>query len=150
MKVKYLVLHHSAGNKNATVNDIRKMHINRGWTDIGYHKVINPKGEVFQGRNDSVIGAQAFGMNAESLGVLAVGNWDIEKPPEELINAIVQVMTALCIRHKLSENKIIGHYQVAGIVKNPLAASACPGRFMIERLPEIRLRVKAYLKNAKK
>lgn len=149
MKVKYLVLHHSAGNKNATVEDIRKMHIARGWQDIGYHKVINPKGEVFQGRNDSVIGAQAFGMNAESLGILAVGNWDIEKPPESLINAIVQVMTALCIRHGLREDKIIGHYQVVKIVKNLSASTACPGKFLIERLPEIRSIVKKYLDSKK-
>ncbi len=148
-KINYLVLHHSAGNKNATVSDIRKMHIARGWSDIGYHKVINWKGEVFQGRNDSVIGAQAFGMNAESLGILAVGNWDIEKPPESLINTIVQVMSVLCLRYGLTEDKVIGHYQVSGIVKNPAAASACPGRFMIERLPEIRLRVKKYLEDRK-
>ncbi len=149
MKVNYLVLHHSAGNKNATVEDIRKMHIAKGWIDIGYHKVINWKGEVFQGRNDAVIGSQAFGLNSESLGILAVGNWNIEKPPESLINAIVQVMSVLCLRYGLSEDKIIGHYQVAGIIKDPSVSTACPGKYLIERLPEIRAKVKQYLKGKK-
>lgn len=144
-KVKYIVVHHSAGSNTTTIEEIRKWHKDKGWSDIGYHKVIYQDGSVHQGRSDAVIGAQAFGANAFSLGVCCIGNFETNKPPEKLVDSLVQVLAVLCKRYKLSADKIIGHYQVAKMFNAPLGASGCPGKYMIARLPEIRERVKKYL-----
>lgn len=144
-KVQYLVIHHAASSKTTTIEDIRKWHKDKGWTDIGYHKVIYIDGTVKQGREDSVIGSQAFGANAVSLGICLIGNYDLHKPSEEIIKSLVQVLAILCKRHNLTVDKIIGHCQVAKMFNAPAGASGCPGKYLIALLPEIREKVKKYL-----
>lgn len=145
-KVEYLVVHHSAGAKTQTIEDIKQIHIKKGYVDIGYHKVIDPDGDVHQGRADAVIGAQAFGANAFSMGICCIGNYDIEEPNESLVKSLIQVLATLCKRHKLSVDKIIGHRDVATMFKVPEGASACPGKFMYAKLPYIRQEVQKYIK----
>ncbi len=54
--------------------DIRKWHVEeRGWSDIGYHKVIRRDGTVEDGRDIHVSGAHAAGFNSVSVGVCLVG-----------------------------------------------------------------------------
>jgi len=54
--------------------DIRKWHVDeRGWSDIGYHKVIRRDGTVEDGRDLHVSGAHASGFNSVSVGVCLVG-----------------------------------------------------------------------------
>lgn len=143
MIVKYLIVHHSASGRNTTIEDMRAWHLAKGWSDIGYHKVIYQNGEVKQGRSDAVQGAQAFGANAFSLGICCIGNFDEEMMPNAQEKSLVQVLAVLCRRHKLTEKNIIGHRDVAKMFNVPAGASACPGRYVdIEKL---RKQVKKYL-----
>lgn len=144
-KVEYIIIHHSAGDKNTTVDQIRAMHKARGWSDIGYHKVCYWDGSVKQGRSDAVIGAQAFGANSFSLGVLAVGNWDIYQTPEKLLKTLVQVCATLCKRYNLPSSRIIGHNEVSRLFKIPSAATACPGRYLRMEIGNLRKEVDKYL-----
>ena len=64
--------------KDYTVDDIRKWHTakppqGRGWSDIGYHYVIDRKGHILPGRDVDTIGAHCEGHNAHSIGVVYVG-----------------------------------------------------------------------------
>lgn len=144
-EVKHIVIHHSAGNPNLTVEQIRAMHIAKGWSDIGYHKVIESDGDIKQGRNDAVQGAQAFGANAYSLGVLVVGDFMKVKPNELQIKGLIQVLAVLCKRYKLDVNKIVGHRDIAKLFNTPEGATLCPGDQLYNILPEIRTKVKKYL-----
>ena len=55
-------------------DEIRKWHVDeRGWSDIGYHKVIKRDGTVENGRDIDVSGAHAAGFNSVSVGVCLVG-----------------------------------------------------------------------------
>ena len=146
LKPQYLIIHHSASSDATTVEEIRSWHKAKGWTDIGYHKIIYQDGSIHQGREDTAIGAQAFGANAFSLGICCIGNFDKKKPPKKTIENLIQVLAVLCKRHKLSSDKIIGHYQVAKMFNAPAGASNCPGKYMVELLDEIRLKVDKYLK----
>lgn len=145
LSVKYIVVHHSAGGFHQTAADIKQIHLAKGYTDIGYHKVIESDGDVIQGRADAVIGAQAFGLNSASLGICVIGNFQNDEPKKLQVDALVQVLAVLCKRHKLSVDKIIGHRDVAGIINDPTVATACPGDKLYSKLPDIRNRVKAYL-----
>ena len=49
-KIKYLIVHCSDTNDDFTIEEIHKMHLDFGWDGIGYHKVIDQKGEVYNGR----------------------------------------------------------------------------------------------------
>ena len=64
--------------KDYTVDDIRKWHTTkppqgRGWSDIGYHYVIDRKGHILTGRDVDIIGAHCDGHNAHSIGVVYIG-----------------------------------------------------------------------------
>jgi N-acetylmuramoyl-L-alanine amidase len=64
--------------KDYTVEDIRKWHTakpphGRGWSDIGYHYVIDRKGHILPGRDVDIIGAHCEGHNAHSIGVVYIG-----------------------------------------------------------------------------
>ena len=51
--IKRIVLHCSATieGKEYSVDTIRKWHTNKGWSDIGYHYVIQLDGTISQGRH---------------------------------------------------------------------------------------------------
>ena len=62
------------------VEEIRRWHLKKGWTDIGYHYVIRRDGTVEVGRNNRVQGAHAKGYNHESVSICLVGGVAEEKP----------------------------------------------------------------------
>jgi hypothetical protein len=151
MQPKYLIIHHIGAMPADFPDDdpvptIRGWHTSppRNWSDIAYHKVINSKGKVFQGREDSVQGAHAFGANASSLGLLMVGDFTTKAPTVKQVDALVQTLATLCRRHGIKPDKIIGHRDVAKLFPGG-AASACPGDALYALLPSIRARVSAYL-----
>ena len=76
--INLIVVHCAATKPSMDIGaaDIRKWHLDRGWSDIGYHYVIKRNGDVEKGRNDKVQGAHAKGYNRDSLGVCLVGGID--------------------------------------------------------------------------
>lgn len=56
-----------------TVDQIRKMHLASGYSDIGYHFIIYRDGSVHAGRSEAVSGAHTEGHNTRSIGVSYVG-----------------------------------------------------------------------------
>ncbi|MBI5240909.1 MAG: N-acetylmuramoyl-L-alanine amidase, partial [Elusimicrobia bacterium] len=93
-----LTMHHTAGRRPATYGEaaaemrfIQDFHINgRGWTDIGYHFVVSPTGEVFEGRPEGVRGAHVLNHNTGNLGVSFMGNYHppvSDEPSSEALEA---------------------------------------------------------------
>lgn len=73
--INEIIVHCSATaeGKDFTVADIKKWHLARGFSDIGYHWVIYRDGTVHQGRDESIIGAHCTGHNSYSIGVCYIG-----------------------------------------------------------------------------
>lgn len=55
------------------MEDIREIHMARGWRDIGYHYVIEDDGSIVPGRPLDLAGAHARGWNARSIGICYTG-----------------------------------------------------------------------------
>lgn len=55
------------------VAEIRKWHVAKGWSDVGYHYVIRRNGAIEMGRDEAVVGAHTEGYNAKSIGICVVG-----------------------------------------------------------------------------
>lgn len=74
-RIDLIVVHSTATREgeNVSVADIRRMHKNKGYSDIGYHYVIYRDGTLHEGRNINVDGAHAKGHNPHSIGIVYVG-----------------------------------------------------------------------------
>lgn len=73
-----IIVHCSATpeGKDFTVEQIRQWHLQRGFTDIGYHYVIYRDGSIHKGRDESIIGAHCTGHNTISIGICYIGGMD--------------------------------------------------------------------------
>ncbi len=74
--IKKIIVHCSATREgqDITADTIRDWHVNeRGWSDIGYHYVIELDGTLKIGRQVERTGAHTVGHNADSIGICYVG-----------------------------------------------------------------------------
>ena len=74
-KIDKIIVHCSATpeGKDYSVDTIRKWHLQRGFSDIGYHYIIYRDGSIHIGRDEFVIGAHCKGHNSNSIGVCYIG-----------------------------------------------------------------------------
>jgi len=73
--INEIIVHCTAtpAGKDYTVDDIRRWHLQRGFSDIGYHYVVYRDGTVHAGRSIDIAGAHCEGHNTHSIGVCYVG-----------------------------------------------------------------------------
>jgi N-acetylmuramoyl-L-alanine amidase len=74
-KIDKIIIHCSATpeGKDISVETIRDWHLKRGWSDIGYHYVIDLDGRVHAGRPIEKTGAHVKGHNTGSIGICYIG-----------------------------------------------------------------------------
>lgn len=123
-KINKIIIHCSATKEGRDIktDTIKSWHMKgRGWSDIGYHFVIELDGTIKQGRNVEKIGAHTKGENTNSIGVCYVGGVDdMNKAKDTRTEAQKESMIEL-IESLKSEYKtatIHGH--------NEYANKACP------------------------
>ena len=77
-RIDAIVIHCTASkpDKDLNVEDVRKIHKKKGWSDIGYHYLIRLDGRIETGRDVDLIGAHVSGYNAHTIGVCYVGGLD--------------------------------------------------------------------------
>jgi N-acetylmuramoyl-L-alanine amidase len=66
-----------------SIDAIRKDHITRGFSDIGYHFVVGLDGVVRDGRQIERVGAHTRGHNDTSVGICYVGGLGPDKRPKD-------------------------------------------------------------------
>ena len=74
-RIDYIVIHCTATpeGQNKTIDQLRAEHRRQGWSDIGYHYVVDLQGRVHLGRDVDVSGSHVSGHNSNSIGVVYVG-----------------------------------------------------------------------------
>ncbi|MDD4351649.1 MAG: SpoIID/LytB domain-containing protein [Candidatus Gracilibacteria bacterium] len=86
LNISHIIVHHTAMDYTTTlsesiakVRDIYYWHtIVKGWGDIGYNYLIDPLGNIFEGRAGSdqgSVGAHAAGSNVGSIGISVMGDY---------------------------------------------------------------------------
>ncbi len=70
-----IIIHCSAteAGRDFSATDIKRWHLEKGWSDIGYHYVIELDGTVKAGRPLEKVGAHARGHNESSIGICYIG-----------------------------------------------------------------------------
>jgi len=106
------------------VEEIKRWHLDRGWSDIGYHYLIDRDGTIADGRPIERAGAHVKGYNKHSVGISLFGGYGGNEDDKFEDHFTVEQDHAL--RYLISEleseypsiKKIRGH--------NEVAAKACP------------------------
>jgi len=80
-----VVIHCSATkeNKDYSIKDIKKWHLQRGFKDVGYHFVIKLDGTIEVGRPLNQQGAHVSGHNSYTIGICYVGGLDTNGKPKD-------------------------------------------------------------------
>lgn len=111
---------------NFKVAEIRRWHVeDRGWSDIGYHYIIDRDGKVADGRPLDRVGAHVQGHNTGTVGVCLLGGagssatdaFEDNFTPEQ--DRALRALIAQLQAKYPSIMKVSGH--------NQYAAKACPG-----------------------
>ena len=122
--IKELIVHCSATpeGKDYSVDIIRQWHLQRGFSDIGYHYVIYRDGSIHIGRDESIIGAHCTGHNTNSIGVCYIGGCasDGKTPKDTRTTEQKQSLVKLLkeLKTKYPQASIHGHRDFAN--------KACP------------------------
>lgn len=132
-----IVIHCSATkeNKDYSVEDIKKWHLQRGFNDVGYHFVIKLDGTIELGRPLNKIGAHVSGNNTGSIGICYIGGLssknkskDTRTPQqkESLINLINVLKTFINIKEIKGHRDYSKDLNNNGIIESFEYMKDCP------------------------
>lgn len=128
--ITHIVIHCSATPDGAprTVEDIDRMHRERGWRKVGYHRVIELDGAVMTGRELEEVGAHVEGSNARSIGICMIGTTRFTSLQWEALAGLVRTLEA-----RFHDAVICGHRDFSpdldgdGLVEPHEWFKLCPG-----------------------
>lgn len=159
--IRFIVLHHAASNDTYSNPETLKSH--RRLSGQGYNFLVDDddalrdpaKGKdgkytAVQDAPDTQISNGTYGVNSVAWNICVDGNFETQKPTEDEVFALVQVMAAKARSwgwRKKDVARIVGHGYAGLYLSGIKYGTACPGKHLNARLPEIRLRVSAYLPN---
>ena len=129
-RINEIIIHCTATpeGRDYTIEQIRKDHKARGFTDVGYNYVIYRDGTIHEGRDVNKIGAHCSNHNAHSIGISYVGGvenksgvaYDKLNPKDtrtqQQQDALLNLLEALKMMYPMA--KIYGH--------RDFAKKACP------------------------
>jgi|TARA_B100001094_G_scaffold321462_1_gene369231 N-acetylmuramoyl-L-alanine amidase len=108
--------------RDVATEEIKRWHTEeRGWSDIGYHWVIELDGSTNEGRSEDINGAHCRGHNSDSIGICYVGGSDSEGNPKDTRtegqrDALVALIKEILDRYPDAE--VFGH--------RDFSTKACP------------------------
>lgn len=122
-EIDKIIIHCSATREGIDFDaeDIKTWHLQRGWSDIGYHYVVKLDGTVQKGRPVERVGAHVKGQNSHSIGICYIGGVDeFVRPKDTRTDAQKGALKALVFMLKQLYPKatIHGH--------NEFSTKACP------------------------
>jgi len=142
-----LTLHHAAGwaarsldEGKTAVKSIQKFHQDgRGWSDIGYHFVVDMAGNIYQGRPETVLGAHVGGANTGNIGVCILGCYHppetsltcLDKMSSQTEKALIHLYSWIADSYDVEPSVLKGHRDYFG-------TTSCPGDNVWPLIPQMR------------
>ncbi len=107
--IKFIVIHCSdtPDDRPVTTEDIHQWHLERGWSGIGYHRIIQRNGIIDYGRPNYWSGAHVKGYNSESLGVCLIGRNKFEELQFRALKILLRSFTI-----SYPNARIVGHCEL--------------------------------------
>jgi hypothetical protein len=142
-----ITIHHSAvlarsdGQKAtaASIRSIQRYHMkSNGWSDLGYHYLVDPEGRVWEGRPARWQGAHTGGQNPGNLGICLLGNFvpnaSGQSPTRAQLATLENLVQALLAQHRLPVGAVKTHGELA-------STTECPGARLQREVDEMRRRL---------
>jgi len=136
-----VTLHHTDGRFTTSLAEslqetgfIQDFHQNgRQWSDIAYHYVVDPLGNVIEGRPLETLGAHTLNNNEGNVGVVLLGTYHApknDKPTAAQLAAVIELGRFLVKRFGIDPLSLKGHrdYKVTD----------CPGDHAYPKLADLR------------
>lgn len=159
----HLIVHHSFSPGNdvtnwiAAVRSVFVFHTqSNGWSDIGYNWLIDPQGNIYQGRawvgtSDNTQGAHFCGFNANTMGVCMLGNLNPITPSPAAQTALMRLLAYRASANNLDAQAQQFHgssNRTLNIISGHRdgCATDCPGDAQYPLLPNYRERVAMLLR----
>jgi hypothetical protein len=172
--VKSVFVHHTAGadydcaESPAIVRGIYAYHTDpapqgNGWSDIGYHFLVDKCGQIFEGRKGGidkpVLGAHTYGFNRESTGISVLGNYVSGSASDAALESVARVAAWKLSLHGVTDPAGTVELTAGATQKNYFGTSftagskytfnrisghrdgynsECPGGSLYAQLPKIR------------
>jgi len=131
-KWQWIVIHHSA-TPSGSANVFDKMHREKGWDELGYHFVIGNGTDSGNGQVE--VGSrwpkQKWGAHAKTpdnryndfgIGICLVGNFEIERPTAQQMQALARLTSYLMATYHISPTNVIRHKDTK--------STDCPGKYL--------------------
>ncbi|MEM6751173.1 MAG: peptidoglycan recognition family protein [Planctomycetota bacterium] len=130
--IQRITLHHE-GAKPVSFRDyqrtaehlerLRRSHVgSRGWSDLGYHFVVDRAGRVWEGRSLAYQGAHVRDHNPHNVGVMLLGNFERQAPTRAQLRAAFNTVQGLKGKYGVPTRRVYTHRE--------LVPTACPGRLL--------------------
>ena len=134
-----ITVHHVGKTKNVDLakhsvirdlDGILTEHMDRNYGDVGYHFAIDYAGRLWETRSLAYEGAHVSGQNDRNIGIVCAGNFDLQKPSEEQLITLEQIVTVLREHYGIKQNQLFGHRDIGH--------SACPGDSLYPHVVKLR------------
>lgn len=117
--IRYIVVHCTATPQNTTIESIRNYWRNDlGWSNVGYHYMIQANGKIVQIADESLITNGVRGYNKDSIHVCWIGGKIKDNRTKQQREALIRIISEL--KAKYPQAIIQGHRDFPGVTK------ACP------------------------
>ncbi|MBI2638689.1 SpoIID/LytB domain-containing protein [Candidatus Peregrinibacteria bacterium] len=159
-EIKFIVMHYTAlkDYPDDPLTEIRNIYhshaVGKGWGDIGYHYLIDRKGNIYEGRKggDFVVGGHAKPLNKISIGIALMGNYEDEELPAPMLKSTIELLDEISKKYSIDP---LGQTEYKGKIYPNIQGhkdntpKLDPGRYFYEKFQKIRQLV-AYRRAKKK
>lgn len=135
--IRRIVIHCTATREGQDIDaaTIRRWHLKQGWSDIGYHFVIQIDGDIERGRPEEIAGSHVKGFNTGSIAIVYVGGLDPQGKAKDTRTPAQQAAMAQLVRELLASYPgaaVVGHRDLSpdkdgdGVVERHEWLKDCP------------------------
>ncbi len=138
--IQRITIHHEGGtpvwfddtaSTSKRLESIRRSHLRRLHAgDIGYHYIIDRAGRVWEGRPLHYQGAHVRDNNEKNVGIMTLGNFDLQQPTDAQIGTLRQAVSTLMRQHRVPLTRVYTHQE--------LKITSCPGKSLQTQMVQLR------------
>lgn len=150
-KIDRAIVHHTvtafSPDPAATIRAIWQYHtFTQDWGDIGYNYLVDPAGNIYQGRyfepsvaettRTDIVGGHAYGWNYGTTGIAAIGDFTKVRPSAAMLKSIGDIIAFKLHRYDRDPTGWFGEWPVV-MGHRDIGTTSCPGSAHLD-LPSIR------------